>query len=144
MASLLPDHPPLVSAQRTTAIAMPTASRPGRATTQLTPPRPVTSPGMPTIVSWPDDSPPLPTPETVQRAVQVIQATAEPAAAASTEVPLPAEGPPITATPPPQPPPAPPSPEELLKTLFDPLYRRLRAELRKDRDRRGLITDLRR
>jgi hypothetical protein len=44
------------------------------------------------------------------------------------------------------PPPTPPAtePEELLKTLFDPLYRRLRAELRKDRDRQGLITDLRR
>lgn len=35
-------------------------------------------------------------------------------------------------------------PEELLKVLFEPLYRRLRAELRKDRDRRGLTTDLRR
>jgi len=45
--------------------------------------------------------------------------------------------------PPPPSPPAPP-PEELLKVLFEPLYRRLRAELRKDRDRRGLITDLQR
>ena len=45
---------------------------------------------------------------------------------------------------PPSPGPAATEPEELLKSLFDPLYRRLRAELRKDRDRRGLITDLRR
>jgi hypothetical protein len=36
------------------------------------------------------------------------------------------------------------SPEELLKTLFDPLLRRLKAELRLDRERRGLITDYKR
>ncbi|WP_026212137.1 hypothetical protein [Longispora albida] len=34
-------------------------------------------------------------------------------------------------------------PDELLKKLFDPLLRRLRAELRLDRDRRGTVTDLR-
>ncbi|MGY0236129.1 hypothetical protein [Longispora urticae] len=33
--------------------------------------------------------------------------------------------------------------EELLKKLFDPLLRRLKAELRLDRDRRGSLTDLR-
>ncbi|MEV6524721.1 hypothetical protein AB0M43_22455 [Longispora sp. NPDC051575] len=33
--------------------------------------------------------------------------------------------------------------EELLKKLFDPLLRRLKAELRLDRDRRGALTDLR-
>ena len=32
-------------------------------------------------------------------------------------------------------------PEELLKTLFDPLLRRLRTELRLDRERRGVISD---
>ncbi|MFC7547748.1 hypothetical protein [Plantactinospora sp. GCM10030261] len=35
-------------------------------------------------------------------------------------------------------------PEELLAKLFDPLLRRLKAELRIDRDRRGSLTDLRR
>jgi hypothetical protein len=34
-------------------------------------------------------------------------------------------------------------PEELLKKLFDPLLRRLKAELRLDRERRGALTDLR-
>jgi hypothetical protein len=34
--------------------------------------------------------------------------------------------------------------EELLKKLFDPLLRRLKAELRIDRERRGSLTDLRR
>ncbi|HET8642385.1 MAG TPA: hypothetical protein VFM37_10630 [Pseudonocardiaceae bacterium] len=34
-------------------------------------------------------------------------------------------------------------PEELLAKLFDPLLRRLKAELRIDRDRRGSLTDLR-
>jgi hypothetical protein len=33
-------------------------------------------------------------------------------------------------------------PEEMLKKLFDPLLRRLKAELRVDRDRQGLVTDL--
>lgn len=32
-------------------------------------------------------------------------------------------------------------PDELLKKLFDPLLRRLKAELRLDRERRGLLTD---
>jgi hypothetical protein len=70
-------------------------------------------------------------------------------AAAPAAAPAPAGAPdestPATTTSAPPPPtPAAPVPEELLKTLFEPLYRRLRAELRKDRDRRGLITDLRR
>lgn len=34
-------------------------------------------------------------------------------------------------------------PEELLKKLFDPLLRRLKVELRIDRERRGSLTDLR-
>src|SRR5439155_24905020 len=34
-------------------------------------------------------------------------------------------------------------PEELLKKLFDPLLRRLKAELRVDRERHGVLTDLR-
>jgi hypothetical protein len=33
-------------------------------------------------------------------------------------------------------------PEELVKKLFDPLLRRLKIELRLDRERRGRLTDL--
>jgi hypothetical protein len=39
--------------------------------------------------------------------------------------------------------PADTEPEELLKKIIDPLLRRLKAELRVDRDRQGLVTDLR-
>jgi hypothetical protein len=39
--------------------------------------------------------------------------------------------------------PSPQQPDELLAKLFDPLLRRLRAELRIERDRRGALTDLR-
>ncbi|MDQ4020285.1 MAG: hypothetical protein M3257_01305, partial [Actinomycetota bacterium] len=35
------------------------------------------------------------------------------------------------------------SPDELVKKLFDPLLRRLKNELRLDRERRGVLTDLR-
>ena len=35
------------------------------------------------------------------------------------------------------------SPDELVKKLFDPLLRRLKTELRLDRERRGMLTDLR-
>jgi hypothetical protein len=35
------------------------------------------------------------------------------------------------------------TPEELLAKLFDPLLRRLKTELRLDRERRGSLTDLR-
>jgi hypothetical protein len=48
---------------------------------------------------------------------------------------------PESSQPPAPAPPGPPEPEELLKTLFDPLLRRLRTELRLDRERRGVITD---
>lgn len=36
-----------------------------------------------------------------------------------------------------------PAPEDLLAKLYDPLLRRLRTELRVERDRRGTLTDLR-
>jgi hypothetical protein len=39
--------------------------------------------------------------------------------------------------------PTPGEPEELLKKLFDPLLRRLKTELRLDRERRGALTDRR-
>jgi hypothetical protein len=37
-----------------------------------------------------------------------------------------------------------PSTDELVRTLFDPLAARLKAELRLDRERAGFITDLKR
>jgi hypothetical protein len=37
--------------------------------------------------------------------------------------------------------PAPPETDELVKKLFDPLLRRLKTELRLDRERRGALTD---
>lgn len=65
--------------------------------------------------------------------VQAVQAT--PTAQAEPEPPPP---------PAPAPPAAPPeaSPEELLKKIYDPLVRRLKAELWLDRERRGSLTDL--
>jgi hypothetical protein len=39
--------------------------------------------------------------------------------------------------------PATPAAEDLLAKLYDPLLRRLRTELRVERDRRGTLTDLR-
>jgi hypothetical protein len=72
-----------------------------------------------------------------------IPAVSNPEAPATTTDGTPPESVPQTAPPPAAAAPA-AEPEDLLKSLFDPLYRRLRAELRKDRDRRGLITDLRR
>jgi hypothetical protein len=36
---------------------------------------------------------------------------------------------------------APPETDELVKKLFDPLLRRLKTELRLDRERRGALTD---
>ena len=38
---------------------------------------------------------------------------------------------------------APPETDELVKKLFDPLLRRLKTELRLDRERRGALTDRR-
>lgn len=51
------------------------------------------------------------------------------------------ESPPPSAAPPA---PADGEPEALLAKLYDPLLRRLKAELRIDRDRYGSLTDLRR
>ncbi|MEU4524550.1 hypothetical protein AB0F52_38225 [Amycolatopsis sp. NPDC024027] len=72
--------------------------------------------------STPDPPPPTP----------VVQRDPEPAAApapapASTPAAVPHQQPPET--------------EELVKKLFDPLLRRLKTELRLDRERRGALTD---
>jgi hypothetical protein len=54
------------------------------------------------------------------------------------------EAPAVTAAtaPPPAPPPAPPDIDELVRRLYEPLSARLRAELRLDRERAGVVTDL--
>ncbi|MEU4250294.1 hypothetical protein AB0F15_23065 [Amycolatopsis sp. NPDC026612] len=70
------------------------------------------------------DPPPPPAP--------VVQRDPEPAAAPA---PAPASAP--AAVPHQQP----PETEELVKKLFDPLLRRLKTELRLDRERRGALTD---
>ena len=76
------------------------------------------SPQMSTV-----DSPP------VQRTVEVpvVQRDPDPA-------PAPAPAPEAAAAPPPE-------TDELVKKLFDPLLRRLKTELRLDRERRGALTD---
>ncbi|MFJ9786863.1 hypothetical protein ACIRSS_45330 [Amycolatopsis sp. NPDC101161] len=53
------------------------------------------------------------------------------------------DAPAIQRAPEPAPSPAAPQPEteELVKKLFDPLLRRLKTELRLDRERRGALTD---
>ena len=63
-----------------------------------------------------------------------VEPPSEPAAATPSAAPQ-------SSQPPPPPPAGPQEPEELLKTLFDPLLRRLRTELRLDRERRGVVSD---
>ncbi len=89
-------------------------------------------------------------PSTVEFLPTVQRATAEPVPQTVTQVvqrePEPAP-PAAEPTPPPQAPPAPappaaqPETDELVKKLFDPLLRRLKTELRLDRERRGALTD---
>lgn len=55
--------------------------------------------------------------------------------------PEPVEPPPATPVPATAAPAAQPETEELVKKLFDPLLRRLKTELRLDRERRGALTD---
>jgi hypothetical protein len=86
--------------------------------------------------------------ETVQR-----QETAEPAGAPTpppgsgpaTTMPAPSAAPAPSATPstPPAPGASSPPLDELARQLFGPLTARLKAELRLDRERAGLLTDLR-
>ncbi|MFD0203269.1 MULTISPECIES: hypothetical protein [Saccharothrix] len=72
----------------------------------------------------------------VQREVEV-QATSVVPAPAESVAPAPAQD----AAPAPGPAVAAPDAEELLKKLYDPLVRRLKAELWLDRERRGALTD---
>jgi hypothetical protein len=86
--------------------------------------------------SAPAQPAPVAPPEPVVQTVTIQRVEAEPAAP-----PAPAGS---GSTPaPPAPPAGGQAPEELLAKLFDPLLRRLRAELRIERDRRGSLTDLR-
>jgi len=92
----------------------------------------------------------------VDPVIVTAQREPEPAATAPPEPPAATE-PPVAPEPPATPEPvrsersvAPPAaaaadiePDELLKKIIDPLLRRLKAELRLDRDRQGLVTDLR-
>ncbi|MGW5745090.1 hypothetical protein [Amycolatopsis sp. NPDC003861] len=71
------------------------------------------------------DPPPVPAPAPAPAVTTVVQRDPDP-------VPAPAP----VAAPPPQ-----PETEELVKKLFDPLLRRLKTELRLDRERRGALTD---
>jgi hypothetical protein len=81
--------------------------------------------------SWPTTTAPAPTPEREPTAVlqrQEAEATPAPPSTVDTASGAPAVGA-VDA-------------DELLKRLFDPMLRRLKAELRLDRERRGALTDL--
>ena len=78
----------------------------------------------------------------LQRADETGETASEPAEAAAPAMSAPSPSAAPESSQPPLPPDAgPQEPEELLKTLFDPLLRKLRTELRLDRERRGEITD---
>jgi hypothetical protein len=83
----------------------------------------------------------------VERAEAPAAATAAPdAVVQEPELPAPGTGGPVPATTAPAPAPAATPPtdlDELARRLFDPLSARLRAELRLDRERAGVVTDLR-
>lgn len=77
-----------------------------------------------------------PEPQVPQRAAEVV--------VAREVADVPADAPDVSAAPAAAGPPASaggPEPEELLKKLYDPLLRRLKAELWLDRERRGSLTD---
>jgi hypothetical protein len=102
-------------------------------------------------------TPPAPPPVAVVPAAPVIQTvTAEPPVVQTEQVVPQPDVPPVeepaaapdTAAPttsatPAVAPGAAATPDELVKKLFDPLLRRLKNELRLDRERRGMLTDLR-
>jgi len=147
--------------------AEPTPSTGGRNAGRLTVAQRTTSsaPGLPIRAAAPmslrrDPAPSAvrpPEPAGPPMPVQLAAADPPAAAAASADDTTPSE--PFAVTVQRQPEPAPPAapaagpargpasggePEELLATLYDPLLRRLKAELRIDRDRCGSLTDLRR
>ncbi|UMP03468.1 hypothetical protein [Amycolatopsis sp. EV170708-02-1] len=81
-------------------------------------------------------------PVVVPRPAEVPAVQREPEASPPEPVAPPAAAPvPVPATAGPAAPAAQPETEELVKKLFDPLLRRLKTELRLDRERRGALTD---
>jgi hypothetical protein len=101
-------------------------------------PAPTETPSAP----WGGGGPP---PGAVQRqeAAGPPEPAAEPAAAAEAAAPATGGAPPVAATPAAAPLPSGPQLEELARQLFEPLAARLKTELRLDRERAGLLTDLR-
>ncbi|MDX8034347.1 hypothetical protein SK803_29370 [Lentzea sp. BCCO 10_0856] len=114
-------HP--AALQRTTAHsaaalptpALPTPAQPAAALPVVTLPTPDPAP---VLLRTPDPAPSPPPAEPVQRTAEVQRAEA------------------------PQPQASAQNPEELLRKLYDPLLRRLKADLWLDRERRGALTDL--
>ncbi|MGK3202069.1 hypothetical protein [Amycolatopsis sp. MEPSY49] len=87
-----------------------------------TPPAPITHSEPPVIDAGTHEEPTQPA--TSRQDTPAVQRAPEPA---PEPAPTPASPPPET--------------EELVKKLFDPLLRRLKTELRLDRERRGALTD---
>lgn len=120
----LPPHQPVVSrsvaqAPSRAASSLPLASAVQRITLVEAPaPEPEPAPAAETAALTEVTGVP-----TVARAIE--QATIEPAAGQAVPAPIAAA-----------------NPDETAKLLFDPLLRQLRTELRLDRERRGVLTDL--
>ncbi|MFC3385318.1 hypothetical protein ACFOHP_25810 [Couchioplanes caeruleus subsp. azureus] len=115
---------PLTVARAVTAGADRTPTGPQIMTVQRDGP----APGEATAAARPPAGPAVPTPPAGATAV-----LAPPADAATVTAPPAVAAPPAASA---------IEPETLLATLYDPLLRRLKAELRIDRDRRGWLTDL--
>ncbi|KDN18766.1 hypothetical protein DV20_29695 [Amycolatopsis rifamycinica] len=106
--------------------------------------RAIETPGLP-VAAGPAETtaPPLPVARMADQSTPdpppspVVQRDPEPAPAAPPAV-VAAPTAVAAVSPPPQPQ---PETEELVKKLFDPLLRRLKTELRLDRERRGALTD---
>ncbi|NGY63841.1 hypothetical protein G7043_33470 [Lentzea sp. NEAU-D13] len=89
-----------------------------------------TPPALPVVAT-----PEPPAPELVQRIVEVQRVEAPQPEPSQPEPPQPEKAQPAAA-------PSAQNPEELLRKLYDPLLRRLKADLWLDRERRGALTDL--
>ncbi|RVX38998.1 hypothetical protein EDD27_1330 [Nonomuraea polychroma] len=117
-------HEPRPTAPRPTAPLPVQRQEPAMASITFTPPTPPVSAPLPPqpvqrTVEAPDPAPPVPEP-------QVVTPATAPVATIST----------IST------PPAAPTDDDLVKKLIDPLLRRIRAELRLDRERRGHLLNL--
>ncbi|WP_146771775.1 hypothetical protein [Lentzea atacamensis] len=117
---LVGSAPPLV--QRAPQTPIPPAAAPSAG------PLGQAQPALPVVVARAPDPEPAPAPEPVQR---VVETTVQRAEAAQPEAPQPGPGAPAGQ-----------NADELLRKLYDPLLRRLKADLWLDRERRGALTDL--